>query len=182
MTDSGSAPPTARRALSLANVARALKLVALLLFLLPWVTVSCADQTLVSMSGLDLATGTVTVHNPMTGQVTHPPDSGRPDWPVVFGALLIVAALVLSFVLRGALRALAPTAALAAAAALISWSVLIRIPDKARADASAQAVEGMNRADIGNLIRVETATGFWLTLAALIAAIVVGWMARSQAP
>jgi len=164
------------------KVARALKLVALLLFLLPWVTVSCADQTLVSMSGLDLATGSVTIHNPITGAITHPPDGGRRDWPILIAALLIMAALVLSFILRGALAALAPIVTLAVAAGLIAWSVLVRIPDKARGDATAQTVEGLNRAQIHDLIRVETAAGFWLTLIALAAAIVTSWMGRSQAP
>jgi len=180
MTDPGSAPTPARNRWPLANVARALKLIAFLFFLLPWVTVSCADQTLVSMSGLDLATGSVTVHNPISGEITHPPDSGHPDWPVLIAALLIVAALILSFVLRGALAALAPIGALAAAAGLICYSVLVRIPDKARADATAQTVEGLNRAQIHDLIRVETAAGFWLTLAALAAAIVVSWMASMR--
>jgi hypothetical protein len=182
MSDVGSAPRATRNAWSLVNVARVLKLVALLLFLLPWVTVSCADQTLVSMSGLDLATGSVTVHNPITGEIAHPPDSGRPDWPALIAALLIVAAFVLSFVLRSALATLAPIGALAAAAGLIAWSVLVRIPDKARADASAQAVEGFNRTQLHDLVRVETAAGFWLTLAAIAAAIVASWMARSHAP
>jgi hypothetical protein len=182
MTDPGSLPRAARNRWPLANVARALKLIALLLFLLPWVTVSCADQTLVSMSGLDLATGSVTVHNPISGEITHPPDSGRPDWPVLIAALLIVAALVISFVVRVTLAALGPIGALAAAAGLIAWSVLVRIPDKARADASTQTVEGLNRTQIHDLIRVETAAGFWLTLAALASAIVVSWMARDRAP
>ena len=182
MSDAGSGTRPVRNTWSLVNVARALKLVALLLFLLPWVTVSCADQTLVSMSGLDLATGSVTVHNPVTGDITHPPDSGHPDWPVLIAALLILAALILSFVLRGALAALAPIGALAAAAGLIAWSVLVRIPDKVRADASAQTVEGLNRTQLHDLIRVETAAGFWFTLAAIAAAIVASWIARSQAP
>ena len=34
-----------------ANLARIAKVLALLFFLLPWVTISCAEQTLVTMSG-----------------------------------------------------------------------------------------------------------------------------------
>lgn len=37
-------PRAASALLSLANIARGLKLVALLLFFLPWVTVSCAER------------------------------------------------------------------------------------------------------------------------------------------
>ena len=178
-------PRAASALLSMGNIARGLKLVALLLFFLPWVTVSCADQTLVSMSGLDLATGSVTAHNPMTGETTRPPSAGEPDIPVLIAALLIAAALVMSFVMKSGQAALASIAALAAAAALISYTVLLRIPDKAREDVTEQgnqAAQGIDQAQLAQMVRVETATGFWLTLAALIAAIVVTWMARRQAP
>jgi hypothetical protein len=168
--------------LSLVNLARGFKLLALLLFVLPWVTVSCADQTLISMSGLDLATGSVTAHNPLTGETTRPPGASKPDLPVLIAALLIAAALVLSFVLRRGRAALVSIAALAAAAALIAYTVLIRIPDKARADASAEAAKGMSNMQVADVIRVENAIGFWLTLAALVAAIVVSWMASREAP
>jgi hypothetical protein len=157
----------------------------LLLFVLPWVTVSCADQTLVSMSGLDLATGSVTAHNPLTGETARPPGQGRPDFPVLIAALLIAAALVLSFVLKRAQVALVSIGALAAAAALIAYTVLIRIPARVRADAADQGAAGAQRFDqaqILQMIRVETATGFWLTLAALVGAIVLTWMAQSRAP
>ena len=64
---------------------RGSKLLALLFFLLPWVTVSCADQTLVSMSGLDLATGSVTTHNPLTGETTDSARRRRSRLPVLVG-------------------------------------------------------------------------------------------------
>ena len=180
MSDSnrGTRPP----ALTLANAARALKLLALLLFVLPWVTVSCADQTLISMSGMDLATGSVTAHNPLTGETTTPPSAGKPDLPVLAAALLIAAALLLSFVLARSQAVLVSITALAAAAALICYTVLVRIPTQVRADASAQAAQGTSRMDLADVIRVETAPGFWLTLAALIAAIVLTWMASREAP
>ena len=168
--------------MSLINLARGLKLVALLFFLLPWVTVSCADQTLISMSGVDLATGSITAHNPITGEAGHPPGSGDPDWPVLIGALLIAGAFLLGFLLPRAQAAIVSIAALAGAAALIGYSVLIRLPARIHADSSSQIVQGMNRGEFEHLIRVGTAPGFWLTLAALAAAIIASWMARSQAP
>ena len=171
---------------SFANVARGLKIAALLLFLLPWVTVSCAEQTLVSMSGLDLATGSVTVHNPMTGETASPPsDANGPDMPVIVAAILIVVALMLSFVLRRRVGAFASMAALAGAAALIGYSVLYRIPAKAREDVTQQSgptTQGIDQAQLAQMIRVETEIGFWLTLAAIIGAIVLTWMALRRAP
>ena len=167
---------------SLANAARGLKLLALLFFLLPWVTVSCADQTLVSMNGFELATGSVTAHNPLTGETRTPPDGSTPDLPVLVAALLIAAALVLGFVLRRSQAALVAIIAPATAAALITYSVLVRIPARVHAGAAAEASLGVDRMRITDIIRVETAPGFWLTLAALIAAIVVSWMAQKDAP
>jgi len=167
---------------SLVNAARGLKLLALLFFLLPWVTVSCADQTLISMTGLDLATGSVTAHNPLTGETRTPPDGAKPDLPVLTAALLIVAALVTGFVLSRSQAALVSITAPAAAAALIAYTVLVRIPARAHAGAAAEASLGVDRMQISDIIRVETAPGFWLTLAALIAAIALHWMAPRDPP
>src|SRR5688572_24340558 len=146
------------------NAARGLKLLALLFFLLPWVTVSCADQTLVSMSGFELATGSVTAHNPLTGETRTPPDGARPDLPVLVAALLIAAALVLGFVLKRSQAALVAITTPAAAAALITYTVLVKIPAKVHAGAAAEASLGIDRMQVSDIIRVETAPGFWLTL------------------
>jgi hypothetical protein len=172
-----------------ANGSRAMMLLALLLFLLPWVTVSCANQTLVSMSGLDLARGSVAMHNPMTGENVRPPSGGGADIPVMVGAILIALALALSFVMKGRIGTLASMASLAVAAALISYTVLVRIPDQAREDAAssgtllAPGTPGADQAQVADLIRVQTEIGFWLTLAAIIGAIILAWMvARREAP
>jgi hypothetical protein len=176
-------PKAAIAGLTLGNLARGLKVVALLPFLLPWVTVSCAEQTLVSLSGMDLATGSVTVTNPMTGESASPAGSGESDLPVLIAAILIAAALAASFLLRGRLAAMVSTAALAVAAALISYSVLLRIPERARESATADSAQGISEAQIADLIRVDVAVGFWLTLAALVGAIALTLLgARSQAP
>jgi hypothetical protein len=175
-------PSAAAKGLTLANLAHGLKLVALLLFLLPWVTVSCAEQTLVSLSGVDLATGSVTVTNPMTGESTNPPGGGDADLPVLIGAILIIVALFVGFVMRRRVGALVSIASLAGAAALISYSVLYRIPAKAREDATAESAQGISSAQLAEMIRVDVATGFWLTLAALIGAIVLTFLAQREAP
>src|SRR5688572_15637885 len=115
-------PPTTNPGRSMAtpaNGSRLLMLLGLLFFVLPWVTVSCADQTLMSMSGLDLATGSVTMHNPMTGETAQPPSGGEADLPVMIGGILIALALVLSFVMKGRMGTLASIVSLAVAAASI---------------------------------------------------------------
>ena len=177
-----ASPTKARPGLTLANMAHGLKLVALLLFLLPWVTVSCAEQTLVSLSGADLATGSVTVVNPLTGESASPPGTGEADLPVVLGALLIAGALVAGFALKDRIAESVSTAALAAAAILISYSVLYRLPERAREGATADSAQGISEAQIAELIRVEVAPGFWLTLSAVIGAILLTFLARRETP
>jgi hypothetical protein len=179
-------PAKAIGGLGFMNLARGAKLVALLLFLLPWVTISCAEQTLATMSGVDLATGSVTMHNPMTGQSERPPGNEGPDYPVLAAALLIGLALVGSFLLSRALGTLAGMAGSAVAAALISYTVFIRIPEKTHAAppgaGAGDTGTGMfNEQQMAELIRVDIAAGFWLTLAALLAAILLNWLARTRA-
>jgi hypothetical protein len=174
------------------NIARALKIVALLCFLLPWVTVSCAEQELVSMTGLNLALGTAgAANNPMTGQTMQPPGSGTAELPVLIAGLLIIAALVVSFVFPRAKAAMISVGALALAGALAAYSVLVRIPGKVREAAVQESAKdaGGSAADAGPQmtqqilegIRIESEIGFWLTMAAIVGAIVVTWMGRSEA-
>lgn len=175
--------------LPLFNLARGAKGVALLLFLLPWVTVSCAGQDLVSMSGVDLATGTVTMRNPITGATETPPGAGPGgDMAVIAAASLIIASLVLTFVLRRSQAALLAMAGSAAAAALLCYTVFVRLPGEMRDTPLAPGGQsgrtealGMNAQQMAELVRINIEIGFWLTLAALAAAIVLNFMARSSA-
>ena len=86
-----------------------------------------------SMSGYELATGSVTFHNPMTGAAQQPPGNQGPDMPVLVAFLLIVASLLLGFVLRRGLATLVGMAGSAAAAVLISYTVWVRIPNESHA-------------------------------------------------
>jgi hypothetical protein len=168
--------------LSMTNLGRIAKVVALLLFVLPWVTVSCADQTLVSMTGVDLATGHITMGaNPMGGASTAVPAQHSGDLFVILGAVLILAGLVVSFVLKGSRAAMAPGACAALAAASLAYTVLVKIPGTARADATSGAggggAGGPSPEQIAEMIRVNIQIGFYLCLAALIAAIVFDFLA-----
>jgi hypothetical protein len=170
--------------LSMLNLARVAKIVALLLFVLPWVTVSCAEQTLISMTGVDLATGKITMTNPMTGASESPPGSGGGDMLVVVGAILILLALAATFVLKRRTGALAAMAGSAGAAAALAYTVLVRVPESARANALSSGnagTQGMSDAQIAEMIRVNIEIGFWLVLAALAAAIVLDLLAMRGA-
>jgi hypothetical protein len=102
--------------LSMTNLGRIAKVIALLLFVVPWVTVSCADQTLVSMTGVDLATGHISMAaNPMGGPSAAAPAEHSGDLFVILGAILILVGLAVSFVLKGSKGAMAAGACAALA-------------------------------------------------------------------
>jgi hypothetical protein len=116
------------------NLARAAKVIALVLFLTPWLVVSCQGSPMIEASGLDLITGDVQPsQDGMMGgfmeqaqaQADFAGDPAGADgsaagdgvleegrWWGLAGAVLIVAGLVLGFVLRPA--RMAATGALAA--------------------------------------------------------------------
>ncbi|HEX8192409.1 MAG TPA: hypothetical protein VF552_05865 [Allosphingosinicella sp.] len=179
---------------NLLNFARGAKGIALLCFLLPWVTVSCAGQPLVRMTGLGLATGDVDLvagrgllggamgggENPAASFAR----STQPDILVIVAAVLIVAGLALTFLKPLRTGVAAAMAAAVAAAVLIAFDVLVRI----KGGAEARLAEGMNKqgpgapqaggfdkelSQIAEAITVDPQIGFWLTLAALVAAAVL---------
>lgn len=186
-------PPPADRSGLFFNLGRGAKGVALLLFLIPWVTVSCGGTEIASMSGLDLATGSFDVRNPMTGEAAAPPADGRGgDMGVIAAAALIAGALALTFVLGRSIATLIASAGSAVAAGLIGYTVLARIPADVRTDpmtgsagggggGGSPADMGMNAQQMADMIRVEPTTGFWLVMAALVAAVALNLMARGRA-
>jgi hypothetical protein len=182
VTPAGDAPPPAASGggSGLFNLARGAKGVALLLFLLPWVTISCAGQELATLSGYDLATGSVTIANPMTGASETPPGAGERDIAVIAAALLILLSLAATFVLKRGQAALVAAGGAAVSALLISYTVLIRVPARMRDSAAAEGSAGMNQQEIADMISVDVAIGFWLTLAVLIAAVALNWLARGR--
>lgn len=176
--------------LSMGNLARIAKVIALLLFFLPWVTISCAEQTLVSMSGVDLVTGHITMTNPMTGASQSPPGQNGGDLYVIIGAVLILISLVATFLLKGGKGAMVAAIGSAAAAACLAFTVLVRIPTAARADGAMGGAGGAGAGpggpsaeQIAQMIQVHVQIGFWLVLAALAAAVVLNVLAmRGAAP
>jgi hypothetical protein len=166
---------------SMTNLARIAKIVALLLFVLPWVTISCAEQTLVTMSGVDLATGHVMMHNPMTGATESPPGSNGGDIWVIVAAVLILAGLAATFVLKGKNALIADMAGAGLAAAALAYTVLVRIPHSAHAGAAGPATPGgPSPEQIAQMIQIKVQIGFWLTLLALLAAIMFDVLAMKR--
>jgi hypothetical protein len=167
--------------LSQRNLASILKVVALLLFFVPWVTLSCGEQTLVSMSGYNLATGTAAFHNPMTGAIETPPGGAQSDIWVILGGALIAASLLIGLLLRNRQGAMLAIAATLGGAAALAYTILVRLPARAHETPTGQAASGMNSQRLAEMIRVNVQIGFWLLLAALVAAAILEWLEASRA-
>jgi hypothetical protein len=190
---------------TLFNLARGAKGIALLCFALPWVTVSCAQQPLAKITGLQLATGSVRpIGQGMPGGPGAPGGGAAAagqnfslDIFALAAALIIAGALVATFVMarrRGALVAMAGSAL---AALIIAFDVLVRIKgaatDRIRqsaggfgdstatgpgAEFEAQMKEQLEQ--ITQQISVDPAIGFWLCVLALVAAVVLNNMVRMR--
>ena len=177
---------------NLMNAARGAKAAALLCFLFPWVTVSCAGRPLARMTGAGMATGKVeTVANApsLPGAGANPlstlTESARPDLLIVAAAVLIVAGLAATFLLPRPRAAVAGLIGAVSAAVLIGFEILIRLPRALQSQlgegtkagpAPSNDFERMMQQQleqIGQSISIDPQIGFWLTMAALIAAAVL---------
>jgi hypothetical protein len=191
----GPAPSAAGAPVStLLNLARGAKGIALLCFLLPWVTVSCAGREFQSVTGLQLATGSappiaangIPGAGPATGSAA---ESFSPEIAVIAAALLIVAGLAATFLLPRRRAALAGMVSAAVAAALLVFEMFVVVMGAADAEIRARSAGpttggGGLGAEFRREVRrqlepfteaisVDPAIGFWLTLIALIAAFVL---------
>ena len=182
---------------TLFNIARGAKGIALLAFLLPFVTISCAGQPLARITGVQLATGSIQPigQNGMpgapSGGASTATDYGV-DILALVAAILIAAALVLTFVLARRRAALLAMVLSAVAAVVLVFDVFVRIKgaatDQLRQGAgTGGAAPSGGGADferqmqqMANSISVDPAMGFWLCILALIAAIVINNMVRSR--
>jgi hypothetical protein len=190
---------------TLFNIARGAKAIALLCFVLPFVTVSCAGQPLARITGVQLSTGSV----PPIG-ANAPGAPGAPagggggagqgyslDIFALGAALLIIAGLVVTFMMVRRRAALVAMVCSAVAALLLVFDVFVRIkgaaedqirsgsanagsagPTGAGAEFEQQMRQQMEQ--MAQQISVDPAIGFWLCIVALIAAIVLDNMVRSK--
>jgi len=188
-----------RQIASFDTLARVAKIAALLCFLLPWVAVSCssmpgdnAASQVVTVSerdgnatatGIGLATGTAHIAIPSATRAPPSPPGPRPA--VLAATLLILISLALTFLRRGRIAAIAGSAA---AVALLGYAVLFEVRRLTRDWLLAWA--GTEFPDhpwlrdpraMLEAIEVRPQFGFWLTIAALVAAIVLDILALKRA-
>ncbi len=157
--------------------ARIAKVLALLLFLLPWVAVSCNGQPLIEATGYQLATGA-----PEVADIPVPKEKLEAAWWAIAGAVVIALGLVGSFALKGvknAGRAVLVSSVLAIALLGGGMGQMVGQmrgaieketgkPDKGGSEM--EALERQLSQMMGQAIRVEIKNGFWLTLVFLAAA------------
>ncbi len=152
---------------SLTNLARIAKIIAVVGFVLPWLAVSCSGHRMLTASGLSLAMGEMTITNPLNGADRH--IHGHPNWWLAAAGVVIVLGLVLGLVLRGRQAAQVLLAASIAGAALSAaglWSVY----ERRSHDVAAFEAEALGVGQPGGVTRFDTLYGFWMTLAGLAAA------------
>lgn len=171
------------------NLGRIAQIVALVGFVLPWITVSCNGQVLVQLTGLDLARGHISFNPMMQNAMTQAAQAntgGSPNAFVAIALALIVIGLVLSFVWKDARVGLVNLAGSVIALGLIAYEVLIAAVHKAHEQVSAS--QATTSADANNpfaksmaeAIKVGTDYGFWVTCIALAAAAFFYWRVTTQ--
>jgi lysylphosphatidylglycerol synthetase-like protein (DUF2156 family) len=185
---------------TLYNIARGAKAAALLFFVLPFVTVSCAGTTIGQITGMQLATGTVgPIGQNMPGAPTGAAaQNSSVDVFALAAALLILAGLAVTFVLARRRASMVAMIFAGLAAVLIAFDVLVRIKsaigDRLRDSAGAgggaapttdaqgqMQQQFQQQADqVLQQISVNPAIGFWLCMIALIAAIVLFNIVRNR--
>jgi hypothetical protein len=165
------------------QIARAGKLIALLGFFLPWVTVSCSGTEFMTATGLQLMTGDPQPAGPLAGM-----SDSRSEMEDAEPAALVIAAfaVVLLGLVGGLLtRAQTAAAAMLAAAMLgagLTWYSVENMREEMRREISqsqsgqsapqdtplfsAEQQSEMSRA-VASSIEVEKEEGYWLSLGAL---------------
>jgi hypothetical protein len=152
--------------MTIVNLARIAKIIAVVGFVLPWLAVSCSGHHVVIASGLSLALGDMAVAGPLNGAPHH--IHGHPNWWLAAAGAVIVAGVVAGLGLRGRQAARALLAASMAGAVLSAvglWSIYAG-QSRDVAAVEAQAI-GVGRS--GGLVRLDTLYGFWMTLVGLAA-------------
>ncbi|KTE17106.1 hypothetical protein [Sphingopyxis sp. H115] len=148
--------------------------IALLAFLLPWMTVSCSNQKLVEASGFGLAFGRVAA----MGQAAEAGDGASLNLWLILAIIAIIGGLALLF-LRGREAAKLVLGTSAVALALILIGTWRYSKDAILAEAANNRSNGdIDRAALA-MIEVNWEIGYWLALLSLIAAAALAWLVMS---
>ncbi|THD36837.1 MAG: hypothetical protein E7773_07520 [Sphingomonas sp.] len=148
------------------------KAVALLAFLLPWMTVSCSNTKVAEANGWELVIGRI---RPVVAAATDKPHAAHLNYYLAAAVALIVVGLLLSLMRKR--MAVAVVATSLGALALI-WAGANQYTAQHLADAAAKSGRDTNMDQVGaSLIRVDWQIGYWVALIALGVAAVLAFLA-----
>ena len=148
--------------------------VALLAFLLPWMTVSCSGQKLVEATGFGLTFGRVTA----MGRAAEASDGAALNLWLILALLAIAVGLVLLF-LRGREAAKLVLGTAVAAIILIIVGTWRYSKDAIVAEAAKNGQNsGADQAALA-MIQVHWEIGYWLALLSLVAVAAMAWLVMS---
>ncbi|MDR6832241.1 MULTISPECIES: hypothetical protein [unclassified Sphingopyxis] len=148
--------------------------IALLAFLLPWMTVSCSDQKIAEASGFGLAFGRISA----MGQAAGSGDGATMNLWLILSLVAIAGGLFLLFT-KGREAAKLVLGTSVAALVLILVGTWRYSKDAIMAEAAKNGSNGgMDQAALA-MIQVNWHFGYWLALLSLIAAAVMAWLVMS---
>lgn len=148
--------------------------VALLAFLLPWMTVSCSDQKIAEASGFGLAFGRISAF----GQASQAGNDASLNFFLILALLAIAAGLAFLF-LKGREAAKLVLGTSIASIVLIFIGTWRYSKDAIAAQAAKNGSSSeMDQAALA-MIQVNWEIGYWLALLSLIVAAVMAWLVMS---
>lgn len=165
--------------------------IALLAFVLPWMTVSCSGQPIVKAAGWQLAFGSFTASLPNNNGMGMGPGMGMQAGPqtshdinvwLIVAMVLIAAGLAIACLKASKQMSLVVLGTSAASLVLIwigtqRYSQSSILAEAAKAGAgSGDTGEQFGRNAMAAMIQVSWEIGFWLAVLGLIAAGVLAWL------
>ncbi|MDB5678033.1 hypothetical protein [Sphingomonas bacterium] len=148
------------------------KAIALLAFLLPWMTVSCSGTKVAEASGWELVLGHI---RPVIAAAADKPQATHLNYYLAAAVALSAIGLVLSLMRRR--LAMAVVATSLGAVALI-WAGTNQYSNTRLAEAAAKSGKESGLDSVAaSMIRVDWQVGYWVALAALAVAAVLAFLA-----
>jgi hypothetical protein len=148
------------------------KAVALLAFLLPWMTVSCSGTKVAEADGWELAIGRI---RPVISAAADRPQTAHLNYYLAAAVALIAIGLILSLMRRR--LAVAVLATSLGALALV-WAGTSQYSSARLAAAASKSGRDMNMESIAaSMIRVDWQIGYWVALIALAVAAALAFLA-----
>lgn len=173
-------------------LARIAKAVALIGFVLPWVTVSCSGTEILSATGLQLMTGDLEPSGAFAQMGSQQTDDAEPSVAVILACAIVVIGLAAGVLLKGKRAAGAIVAAAVLSIGLSYFSIqnmrseLTREASETQGPAeanpyfSAEQQRELSQA-AASAIRIEEQEGYWLTIGALGVAAILAMVVLASA-